>query len=112
MGSGLGRHDRSPVSKPVARDATTLTYTDTGSVCETLRGLLTLGEKPTVEQRLDWLPDRWLLRMRASPPSGEGFFFRLPWRISGDEPPALADFHLDLDLHWRRTEGAAVIPRP
>ena len=55
------------MSKPVARDATTLTYTDTGSVWETLPGLLTLGEKPTAEQRLDWLPARWLLRMRALP---------------------------------------------
>ena len=28
---------------------------------ETLPGLFTLGEKPTTEQLLDWLPDRWLL---------------------------------------------------
>ena len=28
---------------------------------ETLPGLFALGEKPTTEQLLDWLPDRWLL---------------------------------------------------
>jgi hypothetical protein len=28
---------------------------------ETLPGLFALGEKPTAEQLLDWLPDRWLL---------------------------------------------------
>ena len=35
------------------------------SVCqsdsEALPGLFALGEKPTTEQLLDWLPDRWLL---------------------------------------------------
>jgi transposase len=35
-----------------------------------LPGLFALGEKPTTEQLLPWLPDRWLLsRSRASPPS-------------------------------------------
>jgi transposase len=35
---------------------------------EALPGLFTLGEAPTTEQLLDWLPDRWLLRRsRASP---------------------------------------------
>ena len=35
---------------------------------ETLPGLFALGEKPTAEQLLDWLPDRWLLhRGRDSP---------------------------------------------
>ncbi len=28
---------------------------------EGLPGLFALGEKPTTEQLLDWLPDRWLL---------------------------------------------------
>jgi hypothetical protein len=28
---------------------------------DTLPGLFALGEKPTTEQLLDWLPDRWLL---------------------------------------------------
>jgi transposase len=32
-----------------------------------LPGLFALGEKPSVEQLLDWLPDRWLLRSRDSP---------------------------------------------
>jgi hypothetical protein len=27
--------------------------------------LFALGETPTAEQLLDWLPDRWLLRTRA-----------------------------------------------
>jgi transposase len=35
---------------------------------EALPGLFALGEKPTGEQLLEWLPDRWLLkRSRASP---------------------------------------------
>ena len=33
---------------------------------DTLPGLFALGEKPTTEQLLDWLPDRWLLRTRAN----------------------------------------------
>ena len=35
---------------------------------EALPGLFALGEKPAAEQRLEWLPDRWLLRRgRESP---------------------------------------------
>ena len=35
---------------------------------EALPGLFALGEKPSAEQLLEWLPDRWLLRRsRASP---------------------------------------------
>jgi hypothetical protein len=35
---------------------------------EALPGLFALGDKPTTEQLLEWLPDRWLLqRSRASP---------------------------------------------
>ena len=35
---------------------------------EALPGLFALGDKPTAEQLLAWLPDRWLLeRSRASP---------------------------------------------
>ena len=35
---------------------------------DTLPALFALGEKPTAEQLLDWLPDRWLLaRSRAAP---------------------------------------------
>jgi hypothetical protein len=33
---------------------------------DALPGLFALGEKPTVERLLDWLPDRWLLRTRAN----------------------------------------------
>jgi hypothetical protein len=37
---------------------------------EMLPGLFALGEKPTAEQLLEWLPDRWLLhRARAAPPT-------------------------------------------
>ena len=37
-----------------------------------LPGLFALGEKPTTEQLLDWLPDHWLLhRMRDQPLQGE-----------------------------------------
>jgi hypothetical protein len=33
-----------------------------------LPGLFTWGEKPTVEQLVDWVPDRWLLnRTRDNP---------------------------------------------
>ena len=36
---------------------------------ETLPALFALGEKPTTEQLLDWLPDRWLLRRaKVAPP--------------------------------------------
>jgi transposase len=38
---------------------------------ETLPALFALGEKPTSEQLLDWLPDRWLLRRgKAAAPQG------------------------------------------
>jgi transposase len=33
---------------------------------DALPGLFALGEKPTAERLLDWLPDRWLLRSRAN----------------------------------------------
>jgi len=32
---------------------------------DTLPALFALGETPTAEQLLDWLPDRWLLRTHA-----------------------------------------------
>ena len=37
---------------------------------EALPGLYTLGEKPTAEQLLDWLPDRWLLQRSQESPGG------------------------------------------
>ena len=36
---------------------------------EALPGLFALGEKPTTEQLLDWLPDRWLLSRTQDQPS-------------------------------------------
>jgi transposase len=36
---------------------------------EALPGLFALGEKPSTEQLLDWLPDRWLLRRGRDSPS-------------------------------------------
>jgi len=36
---------------------------------EALPGLFALGEEPTAEQLLDWLPDRWLLRRGRDRPS-------------------------------------------
>jgi hypothetical protein len=36
-----------------------------------LPGLFALGEKPSAEQLLDWLPDRWLLRRGRDSPAGE-----------------------------------------
>jgi transposase len=38
---------------------------------EALPGLFALGEKPTTEQLLDWLPDRWLLRSGRASLRGE-----------------------------------------
>lgn len=38
---------------------------------EALPGLYALGEKPTAEALLDWLPDRWLLRRGRDSPAGE-----------------------------------------
>jgi transposase len=38
----------------------------------TLPGLFTLGEKPTTEQLLDWLPDRWLLNRTRDQPIRDG----------------------------------------
>jgi transposase len=38
---------------------------------EALPGLFALGEKPTAEQLLEWLPDRWLLRRGRAPPAHE-----------------------------------------
>jgi transposase len=38
---------------------------------EALAGLFALGEKPTAEQLLDWLPDRWLNRRRRDAPGNE-----------------------------------------
>ena len=37
---------------------------------ETLPGLFALGEEPSVEQRLAWLPDRWLLGKKQGAPPG------------------------------------------
>ena len=38
---------------------------------DTLAGLFALGEKPTTEQLLDWLPDRWLLNRTHGQPIRE-----------------------------------------
>lgn len=38
---------------------------------EALPGLFALGEKPTADQLLDWLPDRWLLRRGRDSPGRE-----------------------------------------
>ena len=42
---------------------------------EMLPALFAMGEKPTTEHMLDWLPDRWLLRRAtatSSPPAEAG----------------------------------------
>jgi len=36
---------------------------------EALPGLFALGEEPTAEQLMDWLPDRWLLRRARESPA-------------------------------------------
>jgi transposase len=42
-----------------------------GYLREALPGLFALGEQPTAEQLLEWLPDRWLLRRGRDSPSGQ-----------------------------------------
>jgi hypothetical protein len=39
---------------------------------DALPGLFSLGDKPTAEQLLDWLPDRWLLRRTRESPAVAG----------------------------------------
>jgi transposase len=39
---------------------------------DALPGLFALGEKPTAEQLIDWLPDRWLLRRARELPAAVG----------------------------------------
>jgi transposase len=39
---------------------------------DALPGLFALGEKPTAEQLMDWLPDRWLLRRERASPATAG----------------------------------------
>lgn len=40
---------------------------------EALPGLFAMGDRPTAEQLLEWLPDRWLLRRaRETPPASAG----------------------------------------
>jgi transposase len=38
---------------------------------EALPGLFTLGDKPTAEHLLEWLPDRWQLRHGRDAPAGQ-----------------------------------------
>jgi transposase len=42
-----------------------------GYLREALPGLHALGEKPTQEQLVEWLPDRWLLRRARESPGGK-----------------------------------------
>jgi transposase len=39
---------------------------------EALSGLYALGEKPTAEELMNWLPDRWLLHRARDPQRGQG----------------------------------------
>jgi hypothetical protein len=38
---------------------------------EALAGIFARGEKPTTEQWLQWLPDRWLLSKKQEAPGGQ-----------------------------------------
>ena len=38
---------------------------------EALPGIFALGEKPTDEALMEWLPDRWLLRKTQQAPNGQ-----------------------------------------
>jgi transposase len=76
----LGRNNWGVIGSEAGGRTAAVLYTMTGTckhlgidpfayLKETLPGLFALGENPTAEQLLDWLPDRWLLnRARASPP--------------------------------------------
>jgi transposase len=68
----LGRHNWGVIGSEVGGKTAAVLYSVVGTckhlgidpfayLRDTLPGLFTLGEKPTTEQLLDWLPDRWLL---------------------------------------------------
>lgn len=76
----LGRNNWGVIGSETGGRTAAVLYTMTGTckhlgidpfayLKEALPGLFALGENPTEEQLLDWLPDRWLLnRARALPP--------------------------------------------
>jgi transposase len=80
----LGRNNWGVIGSEVGGKTAAVLYTMVGTckhlgidpfayLRETLPALFAMGEKPTTEQMLDWLPDRWLLRRAtaASPQPAE-----------------------------------------
>jgi transposase len=77
--NALGRNNWGVIGSEAGGQTAAVLYTMVGTckhlgmdpfvyLREALPGLFALGEKPTNEQLLEWLPDRWLLlRSRASP---------------------------------------------
>jgi hypothetical protein len=75
----LGRNNWGVIGSEAGGETAAVLYTIVGTckhlgidpfvyLREALPGLFALGEKPSAEQLLDWLPDRWLLRrVRESP---------------------------------------------
>jgi transposase len=78
-GIALGRNNWGVIGSAAGGEAAAVLYTMVGTckhlgvdpfgyLREALPGLFALGEKPTAEQLLDWLPDRWSMRRgRESP---------------------------------------------
>ena len=76
----LGRNNWGVIGSETGGETAAVLYTMVGTckhlgidpfayLQETLPGLFALGEKPTAEQLLEWLPDRWLLgKKRGAPP--------------------------------------------
>jgi transposase len=76
----LGRNNWGVIGSERAGRTAAVLYTLTGTckhlgidpfayLKEALPGLFALGEEPTAEQLLDWLPDRWLLRRSRDAPT-------------------------------------------
>ena len=75
----LGRNNWGVIGSEVGGQTAAVLYSAVGTckhlgidpfayLRDALPGLFALGEKPTTEQLLDWLPDRWLLnRARDNP---------------------------------------------
>ncbi len=79
---------------------------------EALPGLFALGEKPTAEQLLDWLPDRWLLnrtRNTSIAPAVGGLNTHHATRAEPADPPRSAGgTHFDKgdSTHFRQRDSS------
>jgi transposase len=79
----LGRHNWGVIGSEAGGKTAALLYS-VGATCkhlsldpfaylrDALPGLFALGDEPTAERLLDWLPDRWLLRRTRESPAAAG----------------------------------------